>query len=581
MSKQLQDAKTTKTESANPAADQPSITYAEVMEAVNHAPGLTDGVRQNVRGAVTKCAGLMSKAGLTQLIDIPKIAQRLDRLSPKRMGFEHRGSKSAFESNLRRALRLAGFTIMPGRHETPLAAPWVAFRDMITDEGLQRDLTRFFHVASAQGWQPFDISDAHIERLKTILRATCLKSKAEKTVRRTVRAWNIASASFEGRPLQVLRAGDRSDWTYVLAWSAFPASYAEDVAAFVDRGVSQATIGDWLDREDDRDPLRPRTKSNYSNALRRAASVLVKLGVEANSIRLVSDVVEPSRVKQVLHFLRDRTGREWGGHVGYMALVLYMAAVDRGGLDTPSLTQLGKWVDATGEQRRRMSERTEKRLTQFDDSAALARFRELPASLIASVAKLPLSVSTAKTVKMALLISLTFDTGLRSGNTVSLDLDRHFLGDIDSAKNRVFVVVPGDEIKNGVECRAPLRAATIKILKLYRDKHRTAYAGKACSWLFPTGEGGHMSQHQFYTDLKDLADRELGLDVTPHLIRALIAKIILSEYPGGMPIVQQMLGHTNLATPTAYYASLHQQDAAGIYHDILEGRAVARGGDLI
>lgn len=90
-----------------------------------------------------------------------------------------------------------------------------------------------------------------------------------------------------------------------------------------------------------------------------------------------------------------------------------------------------------------------------------------------------------------------------------------------------------------------------------------------------------MAQHQFYTDLKDLADRELGLDMTPHLIRALIAKIILAEYPGGMPIVQQVLGHTNLATPTAYYASLRQQDAAGIYHEILEGRAGARESDLI
>jgi len=106
VSKHLQDVNTTKSESARAAADQPSITYAEVMEAVSHAPELSNGVRQNIRGAVAKCAGLMSKAGLTQLVDIPKIAQRLDGLSPKHMGFEHRGSKSAFQSNLRRALRL-------------------------------------------------------------------------------------------------------------------------------------------------------------------------------------------------------------------------------------------------------------------------------------------------------------------------------------------------------------------------------------------------------------------------------------------------------------------------------------------
>ena len=90
-----------------------------------------------------------------------------------------------------------------------------------------------------------------------------------------------------------------------------------------------------------------------------------------------------------------------------------------------------------------------------------------------------------------------------------------------------------------------------------------------------------MAQHLFYMDLRDIGDKELGLDITPHLIRALIAKIILTEYPGGMPIVQQVLGHTNLATPTTYYASLRQQDAAGIYHGILEGRADSRDEDFI
>jgi integrase len=384
-----------------------------------------------------------------------------------------------------------------------------------------------------------------------------------------------------GWPPQSLGAEYHSDRTYALEWSAFQTSYPEDVGAFVRRSTAVESEADWLDAEDDRRPLRPRTQSNYSEALRRAASILVKLGVDPNSIRLIRDVVEPSRVKRILHFLKDRTGRKSGGHVGYMALVLYLAAVDRGGLTDKQIEILGGFVAKTKERRLQMSERTEQRLAQFEDPLVLERFKHLPAILVDRAEKLPVGIASAKAVRMALLIALAFDTGLRSGNIVALDLDRHVLGDIDSGKGKVFVVVPGEEIKNGVECRARLRAGTVKLLRLYRDKYRIIHVAKPCSWLFPVGNGNHMMQQRFYGDLKDLGDKELGLDLTPHLVRALIAKIILNQYPGGMPIVQQMLGHTNLATPTAYYAALRQQDAADIYHDILEGRADASDQDLI
>ena len=71
-----------KMEAPDPVALQPCMTFAEVLEAVKQAPGLRTGVRRNIIGAVTRCAGLMSKAGLTQVVDIPSIALRLGALSP-------------------------------------------------------------------------------------------------------------------------------------------------------------------------------------------------------------------------------------------------------------------------------------------------------------------------------------------------------------------------------------------------------------------------------------------------------------------------------------------------------------------
>ena len=126
-----------------------------------------------------------------------------------------------------------------------------------------------------------------------------------------------------------------------------------------------------------------------------------------------------------------------------MALVLYLAAVDRGRLSNEQLNQLENWVGITKQRRLQMSERTEQRLAQFEDPSTLEHFMELPTRLVTRAAKLPIGITSAKAVRIALLISLAFETGLRSGNIVALDLDRHFLGDIDFLERQGLSGCPG------------------------------------------------------------------------------------------------------------------------------------------
>ncbi len=228
-----------------------------------------------------------------------------------------------------------------------------------------------------------------------------------------------------------------------------------------------------------------------------------------------------------------------------------------------------------------MSDQTWERLVQFDDAALLRRLQHLPEELVRSVKKQPVTITTAKTVRLALALRLIWDTGLRSGNVVALDLDRHVIGDRDERAGTINLFIPGEEVKNGTEFRDRLTPATTRLWRLYVESYRQIHMGRSSAWLFPRPDGSHWNQQQAYGDLKDLGDKLLGVDVTPHLIRALIGKIILDGYPGGHAIAQQVLAHKQLATTVNYYAPTKPSDARALYHEILERRSQRKGYEVL
>jgi hypothetical protein len=209
--------------------------FADVLRAVDDAPNLTKRVRQNMRSAVIKTAELMSPLGLSGLVDIPAIGKNLGKLAPAQLGYRHPGSMAACKSNFRRALRLAGVAVMPGRHVVPLSAEWTALTNRVSDRSIRIPLSRFSHVASEQGWEPNDIGPGHLERFARLVGETCLGSKTSKLVRMTVAAWERARATVPGWPQNPLCKPEKSGHSYALPWTAFPESFRADVHDFISR----------------------------------------------------------------------------------------------------------------------------------------------------------------------------------------------------------------------------------------------------------------------------------------------------------------------------------------------------------
>ena len=549
----------------------PAARFSDVVTAVEQAPDLTPKVRANLRSAVSKAANLISAQGLRGPVDIEKLQRKFERLTPALLGMKTNNALAAFKSNLRRALRLAGHDIMPGRHVTPLSPAWSRLLNQLNGAPIGIKLSRFAHVASEQGWEPEAITQAHLQRFDDILRRTNLGSKADKLVRGTVAAWAHGRRYCPGWPAVDLGAPPAETRFYALPWSAFPASFVEDIERYLARPEADlehllAAIGQTgfvptppSTKGRNNGTLRAKTKTNYRDALRRAASILVQLGhrqpQDITSLAIVIGVVE---LQQVLRFLAERTGRQEGGHLGYIAFLFYLVARDHLRLPGETVAQLERLWRLVRGNYGEMSPRSFERLCQFDDDAKAVNMALLPKLLAKAAQKQgKIDAQAVKLMRTALFAAIGLSTGLRAGNIVNLQLDKHVTFTSRNKQRIAVLTNPGEEVKNGRTLISELTPEATKLLQLWLDEYRD----HACppeqlqaAYIFPNQSGEHIATSLALQSFKDLAAYHAGLDVTPHVIRAYLGKLLLDESPDAHPAIQGVLGHNSMETTLRYYA---------------------------
>ena len=567
---------------------QPVLSFDQVIAAVASTQGLTDGVRGNIVSALRRAGSLMpGAAGTTGIVNIPALGRRLEKVTPAKLGFKHAGSLSAFKSNLQRGLQLAAFTVMPGRHSSKLTAQWATLLQGIEDEKIRRSLSRLAHVASDHGWEPHDISDAHIDRFRHLVDETCLKSKAKKMIRSTVKAWNSAGQAVPDWPSNRLDTGQIGDWYYSLPWSAFPPSFEVDVDAYLARGISAL---DFLEESETEGAvelpfIEPRTRGNYRDGLKRAASILVKTGVPADTITGICSLVDPKRANAILTFLSKRLQRTDGGLLGVVAMLIYTAARDwvypnavPGSTQALDVQKLKKYFVKTKLKSVGMSEKTQVRLAAFDDPRVLAEYLALPKELVAKASKLAVNQTSAKLVRLALFIAIEIDTLLRPGNVVGLSLKDHIQPKGEGAKRELFIALR--KTKNGMAFSGKLRPSTVRIFETYMSRYRSVHATSQSDWLFPGTKGQHWTEIRACEALSDYCAKHLGIDMTPHVHRSLGGKIILTANPGALVEVQHALVHKNLTTTRTSYIPYEMAATQDRYHALLTGHDKAKGARL-
>jgi hypothetical protein len=283
------------------------------------------------------------------------------------------GRWNNIRSLLLKALGLAR-PMMAGRSKQPILPEWEVLATQLAFY-LRIRLLPLLRFLSARQTTPSDVALADLEAYRQAIFDDRLRSRPEKAWDSLSWAWNACHRDVEGWPAIAIERLSRRK-TYVMAWSAFPASFKQDVDRFLDRLAGADLSDDGPIR-----PARLATLQRRQYQLRLAASALVHRGHDAQSIRSIADLLSLERYQEILRFFLDRCGGQTSPQIGQLAGALKDIARHWVKVDGPTLERFKRIASRLAVPRRGMTAKNRERLRPFDDPGTIATFLALPQQL--------------------------------------------------------------------------------------------------------------------------------------------------------------------------------------------------------
>jgi site-specific recombinase XerC len=216
-------------------------------------------------------------------------------------------------------------------------------------------------------------------------------------------------------------------------------------------------------------------------------------------------------------------------------------------------------------------------LRNFEDPAMVDRLLALPAKIWAKAMRQRGSPRKAMvTAQKAIMIEFLLHAPLRLKNFAALSFDKHMSWPSDP-RGPILLHIEAGETKNGREYCAELGEPLAGMLRLYREVLVPEALGRSCDRLCVTVTGAAKTHGCIEQQFKRTIHDHLGIDMSPHKMRHVMAKVYLDENPGGIEVVREMLGHSSTRTTRENYAPVDTKRAVR-HHDqvIARLRAAAR-----
>ena len=157
------------------------------------------------------------------------------------------------------------------------------------------------------------------------------------------------------------------------------------------------------------------------------------------------------------------------------------------------------------------------------------------------------NVNTLKGCRDKAMFETLYATGIRVSELVSLTVD-----DINLATGLIIC-------RSGNERTIPIYETAIKAISRYLSFSRPTMAKESEVTLFVNTSGGKMSRQGFWKLMKSYLEKaNINEDVTPKVLRHSFAAHLL-ENGADLRSLQQMLGHTDIASTQAYARAISQQ----------------------
>jgi integrase len=548
----------------NPFALPSPLTLADVVEEIAAAP-LPPAKKRDLLWGLR----LAGKVLVAPLCSIPAVlaslGERLAAVQRPSAGRLKPKTWSNMRSAVLAAFEVAGVAPVLRTARTPYTFEWEQLITSRPDKRTRHGLMRFGRFCSANQIPPRRVNGAVLGLFAGALRSGTLAPKANTIVRDTATLWNRLAAKCPESALTRLDLPSRRAAPKRVPWSALPQSFRSDV----DAHLAWAAGTDPFDPDARPRPLAPRSIVLRRTFLHAAVTALIESGVPVEEITSLAELTSPERFKAILRARHRRAGEKANAFNEGLAKALVAIAREWVKPSPQVLAELKGLLAKLPKPTPGLTDKNKGLLRQFDDAELQRELIELPDILMRRALAKRLSVRSLADAQAALGIAIQLHAGLRPGNLACLAFDETlFLPKQDGYETRI--EFPDHTMKNREPFATVLPPTITGMLRTYRTRILEPLLGQRARFVFDNGAGKPKHATTVSWLIERTIKRHLGVKMTGHQFRHLLAKLVLDELPGAHELVRQALGHRNLQVTTRYYAGFDARRASRLQAALID-----------
>lgn len=486
------------------------------------------------------------------------------KASPQLLGINKRRWANV-RSLIDRALADIGVLTIRARQRCALSPVWQELMDRAKTLDSKALLSRFARWCSREGIDAADVDDTTFTTFEDELTEFSLAKSPGFTAADARRAWNTAVAQIEGWIGSSVPTRCRRK-VVTVSLNALPASFAVEVDDYASRRIKPSKF-DKPGKFDDVmiSALRPQTVQGHIDNLRRAAGLLIREGLPADSVTSINALLTPANVKKLLELV-------WGdadiaspsacqySH-DFVSIARFLA------FDDAHLGELIKFSRRCRRPQIGMTPQNRERLSFFDDERSLLAMYTLPKRIAGALRELnDIAHGDAVDMRLAVCVEILLMAPIRRFNLAHLDLAKHIVWPT-SQNGDIRITIPTPEVKNSVDLHHFLPPESVAVVRLYVERFRPLLMKTPTEALFPGDVAGFMTPNSLGRLVRLGLKRHLGVDFNAHLFRHFACMNHLREHPGDYETLRRLCGHKRLDTTVNFYAGTETKAAIQRFHD--------------
>jgi integrase len=552
-------------------------SFADVIAFVAIAPGLSNKQRQDIRAALaTLFKTIKHDPAGVPLVDPMAVLQRLH----KELNKAKIGPKARTARNIRyrctRALNLylEAASYLPPEPATPmpLPAPWQHLLDLPRPKGTGFSPKRFIRFAASAGLEPPQVDKATVDQFAATI--TDMKH-ASLHLYHLRRWWNGLANGDEPAGLRRLPEQRAPRRKYSPERHELSPGLLTDIDSYFEgrrHGAPQAERVRRRIRQASRMPLlKPNSAVRGRGLVFQYLGLLRQEGIDVGAFANLGEAITLDNIDTAIYALLDRLGVESSSQANGMAFTVI--AIARHYLRWPEadLNQVRDWfAEEIRHDYQSMVARNIERLLVLKDPRHRRNLLRLPSTLMV-LAEQSDSERGAYLAQIAVAIELLLQTAMRIGNLSQLRFGGHVKFTSVGTASHAFVMVEPHEVKNSEPVRIELGADTARMLNHYRQIYLPRLRnGGGKDYLFPGENGTPKTIATLSQQIKQRIHDHTGLDIHPHLFRAIAVFIYLRRHRGDLLTMQRVLGDRSLAVVRKHYSFLDQIECRTNYQNTVE-----------